>query len=80
VEHSQATAVASASTNQLAMIPYDPTSLLPVPVATPGELLRDCRVKVKRVDDPLECIKGGDLEALKHAVQVSMPEVSFVML
>ena len=57
-----------ASTNDLAIIPYDPSSL---------QLIHTQGVSVAKstlpetTDDPLECIKSGSLEKLKEAIRVS---------
>jgi hypothetical protein len=74
IEYSQAAAVAAASMGHLALIPYDPNPLLPSispvnapPVSTPPPGSKE---------DPLECIKSGDLAGLRRAVQVSAWEKS----
>ena len=65
VEYSEAAAVAAASTNQLALIPYDPQYFAFVddttsPCTEPHTL---------SVEGPFEHIKKGDLDSLKKAAQ-----------
>ena len=69
IEHAEAAALASASTNQLALIPYNAPSTRPISERSLPDLLP----KQESSEDPLEYIKQGDLEAVRKAVQASCP-------
>jgi hypothetical protein len=66
IEYSEAASVAAASTNQLALIPYNPNFLT---TSLTGAALGIVSPP-PTVDDPFDSIKNGNLDSLKKSVQV----------
>jgi hypothetical protein len=73
IEYAEATAVASASINDLAIVPYMGSSigLLHRLSAENSQQSSNARSRMRCTDDPNELVKSGNLEGLKQAVNVS---------
>jgi hypothetical protein len=70
VEHSEAAKSASAATNPLALILYDPNPPFQTKVRSQETIASSATSQNN--DDPLDLIKTGDIEALKRAILVSI--------
>jgi hypothetical protein len=73
IEYSEATAVASSSINDLAIVPYTCSSigLLHRLRAENSQQSSNARSRIRCTNDPIELVKTGNLEGLKQAVNVS---------